>query len=73
MPITPFLAGQVFEPETLRNMGMAFEAACHKLGLTIRHDPATALVARAIVKLAEQGVHDFEALLRLALAEFDLE
>ncbi len=73
MPITPFLSGQAFEPETLRNMSTAFETVCDRLGLTIRHDPATELVAKTIVKLAQQGTHDVETLLNAALKEFDLE
>ncbi len=54
MPITPFLSGQVFEPEA-------------------RHDPATELVAKTIIKLAQQGVRDVDALLKAALKEFDLD
>ncbi|MFZ0372186.1 MAG: hypothetical protein WA230_11045 [Xanthobacteraceae bacterium] len=72
MPITPFLSGQVFEPETLSNMSTVFETVCARLGLTIRHDPATALVAKGIIKLAQQGVHGVDALLKAALKEFDL-
>ena len=60
MPITPFLSGQVFEPEALLNMSAAFEAVCDRLGLTIRHDPATDLVAKTIIKLAQQGVREAE-------------
>jgi hypothetical protein len=36
-------------------MSTAFEAACDKLGLVIRHDPATELVAKFFVKLAQSG------------------
>ena len=70
MPITPFLAGQAFEPETLRNMSAAFETVCEKLGLVIRHDPATERVAKFIIKLAQQGVRDVEPLTRTTLQEF---
>jgi hypothetical protein len=73
MPITPFLAGQAFEPDTLRNMSAAFEAVCERLGLAHRHDPATELVAKTIVKLAQQGVQDRETLLKTTLKEFDLD
>jgi hypothetical protein len=73
MPITPFLSGQAFEPETLRNMSTAFETACERLGLVIRHDPATELIAKTIVKLAQEGVHDVETLLKAILKEFDLD
>jgi hypothetical protein len=73
MPITPFLAGQAFEPDVLRNMSAAFERVCEKLGLIIRHDPATELVAKFIVNLAQHGVHDADALLKATLSEFDLD
>ncbi len=73
MPITPFLSGQAFQPETLHNMSTAFEAACQRLGLVIRHDPATELVAKTVIKLAQQGVHDVDTLLKTTLKEFDLD
>jgi hypothetical protein len=72
VPITPFLSGQAFEPDVLRNMSAAFETVCEKLGLIIRHDPATELVAKFIIELAQRGVHDVDALLKAALSEFDL-
>jgi hypothetical protein len=31
--------------ETLQNMSTAFEAACEKLGLVVKHDPATEAIA----------------------------
>ena len=71
MPITPYLSGQAFGPETLRNMSVAFETACKRLGLVIRHDPATALVAKTIVKLAQSGVQDVDTLLETTLKEFN--
>jgi hypothetical protein len=73
MPITPFLSGQAFEPETLRNMSTTFEAVCDRLGLAIRHDPATELVAKTIIKLAQRGVRDADTLLKTTLKEFDLD
>jgi hypothetical protein len=71
MPITPFLSGHVFDPETLQNMSAAFEAACEKIGLTIRHDPATEIVAKFIVGLAQTGVHDLDSLLAATLERFN--
>ena len=70
MPITPFLSGKPFEPETLQNMSAAFEAACEKIGLIIRHDPATEMVAKFVVELAQTGMHDFESLLAATLERF---
>jgi hypothetical protein len=48
MPITPIFSGQPFLPETLHSMSTAFEAACEKLGLVVKHDPATELAAKFI-------------------------
>ena len=73
MPITPFLSGQAFQPETLHNMSTAFEAACERLGLVIRYDPATELVAKIVIKLAQRGVHDVDMLLKTTMKEFDLD
>ena len=33
MPIRPFLSGQAFEPEAIRNMALALEGVCGALGL----------------------------------------
>jgi hypothetical protein len=41
MPITPYLDGALFEPETRRVMGVAFEMACAALRLSDHADPAT--------------------------------
>ena len=41
-PITPFLRGQAFEPETIEAMGNAFVTTCEKLGLSERDDALTA-------------------------------
>jgi hypothetical protein len=70
LPIRPFLAGRAFQPETLQTMSAAFEAVCEKLGLAIRHDAATAAVAKFIVELAQTGVHDFQSLFEATMAKF---
>jgi hypothetical protein len=70
MPFTPFLSGEPFLPETLQNMSTAFEAACENLGLVVKHDPATELVAKFLVELAQTGVHDYEPLLAATLVRF---
>ena len=66
MPITPFNSGNAFQPETL-HMSTAFEAACNKLG---RRDPATEMVAKFIVKLAQSGVTDVDTLFLVTLKDF---
>ena len=40
MPITPFLAGQAFDPEIIETMSAAFVAACDALHLKVGDDPA---------------------------------
>jgi len=49
MPIRPFLAGQAFEPEIIRQMSLALETVCGKLDLALTDDPATRLVAAKII------------------------
>jgi hypothetical protein len=58
MPITPFLTGQAFEPEVVDAMSVAFDAACKSLGLRPRSDPASELVAKKVIELAQRGVRD---------------
>ncbi len=71
MPIRPFLAGQVFEPEMLRDMGLAFDSACEALGLRIKEDAATRLVAEKVIELAQRGVCDVDQLRAMTLKEFN--
>lgn len=70
MPITPFLRGHAFDPETIQNMAEAFTAACRDLGLKDRDDKMTAIVARHVIDLAERGIHTKTALYLLTLQEF---
>lgn len=73
MPIRPFLAGQAFEPELVERMSAAFVSACEALGLALRDDPATRLVARTVIDLAERGLRDVETLVEMTLREFGME
>ncbi len=70
MPIRPYLQSRVFEPEIVDAMGAAFEKACRRLRLSPTHDPATEMVAKLIIGLAEQGETDAERLYQGALAHF---
>jgi len=58
MPIHRLLQNHVFDPDTIAVMGTAFEDALHELRLTDRADPATELVARKVIELAERGERD---------------
>lgn len=69
MPITPFLDGASFDPETVRLMGIAFEKARAALRLADRIDPVNAIVAKKIIALAKAGEHDPQRLCDGALRE----
>ena len=60
MPIRLLLedARDHFGPGEIRNLVEAFEAALTKLGLKDRKNPATVLVARAIIEVAKKGERD---------------
>ena len=72
MPITPFLAGQAFDPEAIENMSAAFVAACDALRLKVGDDPATRFVAEKVIEFAQRGIRDPNMLCKLTLKEFDL-
>jgi hypothetical protein len=70
LPIRPFLAGQPFEPDTIRSMSSALESVCETLRLKMIDDAATRLVAQKIIELAQRGVHHANTLTKLTLQEF---
>jgi hypothetical protein len=70
MPIRPFLAGQAFEPEVIREMSLALETVCGKLNLALSDDPAPQLVASKIIELAQRGVRDAATLTAMTIKEF---
>src|SRR5215469_5534861 len=72
MPITPFLAGQAFDPEIVENMSAAFVAACDALHLKVSDDPATRFVAEKVIELAQRGISDPNMLRKMTLKEFGL-
>jgi hypothetical protein len=69
MPITPYLAGQAFEPDVIREMSLALQTACEKLELKLTDDPATRLVASKVIELAQRGVRDAPTLTAMTLKE----
>jgi hypothetical protein len=70
MPITPFLRGQAFDPETIEVMSKAFVTTCEALGLSDRNDAMTQLVAEKIIELAQYGYKNPTALHLAAIKEF---
>jgi hypothetical protein len=70
MPIRPYLAGQAFEPESIREMSLALENVCETLALRLADDVNTRLVASKIIELAQRGVRDAPTLTAMTLKEF---
>ncbi len=73
MPITPYLRGQVFDPEIVRTMSFAFQRAREALGLRLTDDPATRLVAEKVIELTTRSVRDADTLRAMVLKEFNHE
>jgi hypothetical protein len=62
MPIRPFLPGQAFDPEMIREMSEALESVCRTMGLRIvDDDEATRAIAAKIIQLAGWGIRDARA------------
>jgi hypothetical protein len=70
VPITPYLAGQPFEPELIREMSLALQTVCDTLGLRLADEPNTRLIASKIIALAQRGVRDGATLSAMTLKEF---
>jgi hypothetical protein len=70
MPIRPFLAGQPFDPETIRDMSLALQNVCEALSLKMMDDTATRMLAEKIIELAQRGVRDVSTLTAMTLKEF---
>jgi hypothetical protein len=73
VPIRPFLANRAFEPEMIVAMSAALERTCKALGLKLRDDAATRLVASKIIKLAQRGIADPATLSSTVLEELKRE
>jgi hypothetical protein len=73
VPIRPFLSGQAFDPEAIREMSLALESVCNTLGLKVMDDAATRLVAEKIIELSQHGVHGVATLHAMAVKEFKAE
>jgi hypothetical protein len=71
MLIHPFLSNQSFDPEIISEMSAALENVCKALGLSVVDDPATRLVARKIIELAQRGIRDAAALSAAAMRELN--
>ena len=58
MPIRPYLAGFVFDDDTLAAMGIAFDRACRSFGLIDKEGEDTKRVAQKIIEAAQAGERD---------------
>jgi len=72
MPITPFLAGQAFDPELVHAMSTALDKVRKSLHLAAGSDPASEIVAKKIIELAQRGVHDPDVLAQRVLADLNV-
>jgi hypothetical protein len=69
MPITPYLDGQYFDPETKRVMGIALEMARATLQSRDRTDAASEILAKRIIALAKEGMINPNLLCEWALED----
>jgi hypothetical protein len=68
MPIRAFLDHSgAFAPDDVARLVAVFEDCLKELRLTNRDDPATALVAKAIIEAAKQGERDPNRLREIVL------
>ena len=67
MAIYRLLRRYVFEPEDLRLLGIVYEDVLKALGLVDRKDPATELIAKRLVELAQVGERDPQCLKDLTI------
>ena len=58
MPIHRMLENHAFGPDKITILTSAFDDALRRLRLADRADPATEVVARKIIELAQQGERD---------------
>ena len=65
MPIRPFLSGQTFNPETVRLMGVAFEAV--RAAVNRPADLSDEMIATTIIELAKAGERNVDVLCEAAL------
>jgi hypothetical protein len=58
VPMQQLLNQQAFGPDEIKVLSTAFEEALRELRVVDRTDPATQLVAKRIIELAQQGERD---------------
>jgi hypothetical protein len=68
MPITPFLNGEQFDPETRRVLGVALEMTCIALRTGDCDDGVRQAIASKIIELAKAGERNPDILCEQTLA-----
>ncbi len=69
MPITPFLDGHKFDPETKYVLGVAFEMVCIALRIGDCDDYVKQAIANKVIDLATAGERNPDLLCEQALKE----
>jgi hypothetical protein len=69
MPITPFLNGERFDPESERILGVAFEMVCIALRIGDCDDGVKQAIASKIIDLAKAGQRNPDLLCEQALKD----
>jgi len=69
MPIRPFLNGEKFDQDTVRVMGLAFEAVCVALRIGNSDDDVRQAIATKVIDLARNGERHPDVLCELVLKE----
>jgi hypothetical protein len=58
MPITRLTKDSPFQPEEIRLLVTAFEAACSASGILVASDPRRDIIAQRIIEAAQGGERD---------------
>ena len=69
MPLREFVDGHRFDPEAIRQMGLAFEIVRAALQLEHNDKASNEVLAKRIIALAQQGERDAERLAERVLAD----
>ena len=72
MAIYRLLQRQTFDPEAVRGLSAAYEAALKLLKISNTDDPITEIIAQRIIETAQTGVRHPAKLCAAALKGFDL-
>jgi len=68
--VVPFLAGQAFTPEIIRELFKAFDLACETLEVSPRSGEMAERIGRKIIYLAQCGLRDGHQLAGIVIEDF---